>query len=125
ANAVFSEANRTGVTLRSQQSDGPPVTYAGHPDEVAEADSIAERIAALQSQGTALRDIAVLFRINAQSEVFEEALASRDIAYVVRGVERFFERPEVKQAVTLLRGAARAGDQSSDVVADTSAVLAT
>ena len=35
----------------------------------------------------------MLFRINAQSEAFEEALAARGIPYVVRGAERFFERP--------------------------------
>jgi DNA helicase-2/ATP-dependent DNA helicase PcrA len=57
--------------------------------------------------GVAARDVAVLFRINAQSEAYEEALTARGIPYVVRGVERFFERAEVKQAVALLRGAAR------------------
>ena len=53
-----------------------------------------------------LREIAVLFRINAQSETFEEALASRSIPYVVRGAARFFERPEVRQALALLRASA-------------------
>ena len=52
-------------------------------------------------------EIAVLFRINAQSEAHEEALAERGIPYVVRGAARFFDRPEVRQAVTLLRGTAR------------------
>ena len=57
--------------------------------------------------GCRRREIAVLFRINAQSEAFEEALARRGLPYVVRGAARFFERAEVRQAVTLLRGAAR------------------
>ena len=54
--------------------------------------------------------MAVLFRINAQSEAHEEALTERGIPYVVRGAARFFDRPEVRQAVTLLRGTARSGE---------------
>ena len=84
---------------------------------------MAQQVAKLREQGVAARDVAVLFRINAQSEPYEEALTSQGIPYVVRGVERFFERPEVKQAVVLLRGAARAGEGSGDLVADTVGVL--
>src|SRR4051794_13304712 len=91
---------------------------------MAEAESVAARIQALRDAGTPLREIAVLFRINAQSENFEEALAARHVPYVVRGAARFFERPEVRQAVTLLRGNARGGEGSGDgVVADVRAVL--
>ena len=70
--------------------------------------------------------MAILFRINAQSEAFEEALAARGVPYVVRGAARFFERAEVKQAVTLLRGNARGagGPDGDDPVAATRAVLA-
>ena len=44
------------------------------------------------AEGAPTSEIAVLFRINAQSEAFEEALAGRGIPYVVRGAARFFER---------------------------------
>jgi len=72
-----------------------------------------------------LREIAVLFRINAQSESFEEALASRSIPYVVRGAARFFERPEVRQALALLRASVRAGEAArDDLVGQVSAVFA-
>ena len=54
----------------------------------------------------------MLFRINAQSEAYEEALAARGIPYVVRGAARFFDRGEVREAVTRLRGAARGGTTS-------------
>jgi hypothetical protein len=57
-------------------------------------------------------DMAVLFRTNAQSEAFEAALADRDIPYLVRGGERFFSRKEVRDAVLLMRGAARSDDGS-------------
>ena len=114
-----------GVTLRSQQEPGSEVSYAEHPDEVAEAEAVAAAILGLRGAGTPLREVAVLFRINAQSEAFEEALAARGIAYVVRGAARFFERPEVRQAVTLLRGNARGEGESGEGLAlDVGAVLA-
>ena len=127
ANSVFTGGQRQqGVTLQAQRDDGPAVEYAAHPDEVAEAEAIAERIDKLRAAGEPLREIAILFRINAQSEAYEEALAARDIPYTIRGVERFFERPEVRQAITLLRGGARAGDEAhDDLVADTVAILST
>ena len=52
---------------------------------------------------TPAAEIAILFRINAQSEVYEQALASLGIPYLVRGGERFFDRPEVRQAMITLR----------------------
>lgn len=55
----------------------------------------------------------MLVRINAQMPVFEEALADRGIPVVLRGGERFFDRPEVREAITRLRGAARAEAASS------------
>ncbi|KAA1426932.1 ATP-dependent helicase [Nocardioides antri] len=101
-----------GVELRSQQPAGQAVRFVGHPDEVAEASYVADQVAALQRKGTSPGQIAVLFRINAQSEHFEDALSDRGIPYVVRGAARFFERPEVREAVVRLRGAARSGEVS-------------
>jgi DNA helicase-2/ATP-dependent DNA helicase PcrA len=86
---------------------------------VAEAHAVAAQAKRLLAEGVPASQIAVLFRINAQSETVEEALAELDVPYVVRGAERFFRRPEVRQAVTLLRGAARAGSDD-----DVAAVLA-
>ncbi len=60
----------------------------------------------------------MLFRINAQSEAYEEALAARGIPYVVRGAARFFDRGEVREAVTRLRGAARGGTTSEESLQD-------
>src|SRR5690349_24854409 len=67
--------------------------------------------------------MAVLLRINAQSERFEEALAARGIPYVVRGAARFFDRPEVREAVTLIRGTARSGGADGSVPDAVEAVL--
>ncbi|WP_308188331.1 ATP-dependent DNA helicase UvrD2 [Nocardioides sp. R-C-SC26] len=113
ANGVLASTRDT-VQLRAQRPDGAAVRYAGHPDEVAEATAVAQRIAALHHGGVPLSEIAVLFRINAQSEVYEEALNDAGIAYLVRGGARFFDRPEVREAVTRLRGAARSGVRAAE-----------
>jgi DNA helicase-2/ATP-dependent DNA helicase PcrA len=69
-------------------------------------------------------EIAVLFRINAQSEVYESALADVGVPYVLKGGERFFERPEVREAVLLLRGAAAGGHDDGALVPAVRDVLA-
>ena len=99
----------TRLTLRSQRGDGPAPTFASHPDESAEAADVADRIARLMAAGTPAREIAVLYRINAQAVAYEHAFTDARIPYVLRGGERFFDRVEVRQAVTLVRGAARVG----------------
>jgi DNA helicase-2/ATP-dependent DNA helicase PcrA len=123
ANQVLGRS-RDRVVLQAQRDAGSEVTYTEHPDEVDEAEAVAAHIVRLRDQGVPLRDMAVLFRINAQSEAFEEALAAWSVPCVLRGAERFFERPEVRQAVTLLRGAARSGDTSGGgLVEEVTAVL--
>ncbi|HSK53896.1 MAG TPA: ATP-dependent DNA helicase UvrD2 [Jiangellales bacterium] len=127
ANAVLAQgadpASRTGVRLVAQRPSGPVPVFAEHPDELAEAAFVAERVRRLVRAGTPPREIAVLFRVNAMSEAYEQALADAGVPYVVRGAARFFDRPEVRRAALLLRGAARAG-QEGDAVAATTAVLA-
>ncbi len=87
--------------------DGPESTFTEHPDEQTEATSVAAAAAALIEGGQPASGIAVLYRINAQSEVYEAALTAQGVPYVVRGGERFFARAEVRQALALLRNAAR------------------
>ena len=125
ANGLLAGTASAGVRLRAQRDGGPEVRFSEHSDEVAEAEQVAADILELTRSGVPPREIAVLFRINAQSEAFEEALAARGVPYVVRGAARFFERPEVRQAVTLLRGNARGDGGSADgIVDDVRAVLA-
>lgn len=125
ANKLLAGTPSAGVELRSQQPSGAAVRYSGEPDEVAEARAVADRAARLHRAGTPYGEMAVLFRINAQSETFEDALTDRGIPYVVRGAARFFERREVREAVTRLRGAARSGEAAGDPWLDTlRAVLA-
>jgi DNA helicase II / ATP-dependent DNA helicase PcrA len=124
ANAVLAGSASTSVRLRAQRPSGPDVRFAPAPDEVAEADAVADAVGELLRQGVPASGIAVLFRINAQSEAFEEALASRGLPYVVRGAARFFQRPEVRQAVTLLRAAVRTDADGSSLLDLVRATLA-
>ncbi|PZG16756.1 ATP-dependent DNA helicase UvrD2 [Nonomuraea aridisoli] len=95
------------LELVAQRPEGPRPVFSDYDDEPAEAAGVARAIRKLLDKGVASREIAVLFRVNSQSAAYEEALAKAEIPYVLRGAERFFERPEVRQAVVLLRGAAR------------------
>jgi DNA helicase-2/ATP-dependent DNA helicase PcrA len=75
---------------------------------------VAAEITALTRSGVPAHEIAILVRINAQMERFERALSDAGVPYVVRGAERFYDRPEVRQALVLLRGAARAAGAGTD-----------
>lgn len=89
--------------LIGQRDAGPAPSFAEHPDEVAEATGVAKRIKKLIESGTPAAEIAVLYRINAQSEVYEEALTEAGIAFQVRGGEGFFSRQEIRQALLALQ----------------------
>ncbi|HEX2285942.1 MAG TPA: ATP-dependent DNA helicase UvrD2 [Mycobacterium sp.] len=92
--------------LVGQRDAGPTPTFAEHPDEVAEAAAVAKNIKRLIEAGTAPSEIAVLYRINAQSEVYEEALTEAGVPFQVRGGEGFFSRQEIRQALVALQRAA-------------------
>jgi len=98
---------RRGVELEAQRPSGPPVSFSVYLDDEDEARGVAERAARLVASGVPASEIAVLYRTNAQSEVFEQALAEAGLGYVVRGGERFFQRRDVREAIVVLRGAAR------------------
>ncbi|MFD4183796.1 3'-5' exonuclease, partial [Rhodococcus sp. NPDC058514] len=96
----------TKLKLIGQRPAGPEPEFAEFDDEPAEAAGVAKAIQKLIAGGTPAAEIAVLYRINAQSEAHEQALTELDIPYQVRGGEGFFTRPEVRQAVSALRQAA-------------------
>ncbi len=112
-----SPAGRRGAELVAQRGDGPQPELAAYPDEEAEAAAVAARTRALIDGGLAARQIAVLVRTNAQTEAFERALRAAEVSYAVRGAERFFDRPEVRQALVLLRAAAKAEPSGTPVTA--------
>jgi DNA helicase-2/ATP-dependent DNA helicase PcrA len=123
ANRVAAGGLAEPVALRSMCPDGPPVTGLEEANETAEAQAVASRISALVAAGTPASQIAVLFRINAASQAYETALAAAGLPYVLRGGERFFERPEIRQAIVLLRGAARGDDIDADLASVVGEIL--
>jgi DNA helicase-2/ATP-dependent DNA helicase PcrA len=92
--------------LVGQRDPGPNPTFTEHTDEAAEAAAVAKKIKNLIDSGTAASEIAVLYRINAQSEVYEEALTEAGVPFQVRGGEGFFSRQEIRQALLALQRAA-------------------
>jgi DNA helicase-2/ATP-dependent DNA helicase PcrA len=100
--------------LVAQRPAGPDPAVTRYPDEEAEAAGVAAAAAGLITQRVPPNEIAILLRINAHMERFERALADAKVPYVVRGAERFYDRPEVRQALVLIRGAARADGAGTD-----------
>src|SRR4051812_41232327 len=96
--------------LVAQAGTGAEPTIASYDDEPAEAAAVARRVAGLVRDGVPLREMAVLYRVNAQSEVYEAALAAADIPYVVRGGARFFDRPEVREGIRRIRASLRSAN---------------
>jgi DNA helicase-2/ATP-dependent DNA helicase PcrA len=89
--------------LIGQRKPGPAPTFRDYPDEAAEAAGVANSIKRLVESGTPASEIAVLYRINAQSEAYEEALTEAGLPFQVRGGEGFFGRQEIRQALLALQ----------------------
>ncbi|WFN91973.1 ATP-dependent helicase [Gordonia sihwensis] len=114
ANAVIGKARGriagTRLKLVGQRSSGPEPVFAGFDDEISEVVGVVAKIRSLIRTGVPASEIAVLYRVNAQSEAYEEALSEAGIDYQVRGAQSFFERPEIvagmRRLTSLAAGAA-------------------
>lgn len=101
ANAVV-RGHGPSVELRAARPDGPPPVFAAARSEAEEAAGVAAWLGQLHERGVAWPQMAVLYRIHAQSPAFEAALSDVGIPFVTRGSEGFFERAEVRQALRAL-----------------------
>ncbi len=114
ANALIANnAGRLGKTLWTSGEDGERVKVYAAFNERDEADFVVNRIRDWVAHGGARREVAVLYRSNAQSRVFEEAFLNARMPYRVYGGLRFFERAEIKDALAYLRLIASRADDTS------------
>jgi DNA helicase-2/ATP-dependent DNA helicase PcrA len=110
---IANNANRLGKKLWTSGARGEPLHLYTAFNERDEAEFVTHRIREHVAQGLNRRDIAILYRSNAQSRVFEEAFLSARIPYKVYGGLRFFERAEIKDALAYLRLIANRRDDAS------------
>ncbi len=114
ANRVIAHNDgRMGKELWTDSGDGEPITLYSAFNEQDEAFFVIERIKAWVNEGGSRRDVAILYRSNAQSRQFEEKLMASAIPYRVYGGLRFFERAEIKNALAYLRLIANRNDDAS------------
>jgi len=120
ANSVIDHnSGRLGKKLWTADGDGEPIDLYVAYNDFEEARFVVERIQDWERHGGKRAEIAVLYRSNAQSRVFEETLVNAGIPYTVYGGLRFFERAEIKDALAYLRLiASRHDDPSFERVAN-------
>jgi DNA helicase-2/ATP-dependent DNA helicase PcrA len=114
ANALIEHnSKRLGKNLRTDQGPGEPVRVIEQSSDFAEAQWMVEEIRQLVRDDVDRKEIAVLYRSNAQSRVIETALFNAGVPYRVYGGLRFFERAEIKHALAYLRLLENPNDDTS------------
>lgn len=103
ANRVINHnLSRKGKTLWTKKKGGSPVITYIASDEHAEASFVARKVTEMSNQGIKLNDFAVLYRVNAQSRVLEEAFRRANIPYSLIGGISFYGRKEIKDVLAYL-----------------------
>ncbi|RMG29573.1 MAG: DNA helicase II, partial [Gammaproteobacteria bacterium] len=114
ANALIAHnTTRLGKALWTEAGSGEPLRRYTAFNEFDEARFVVETLAREIEQGRARHDIAILYRSNAQSRLFEEQLVRHGIPYRVHGGLRFFERAEIRDALAYLRLIANRHDDAA------------
>ncbi len=104
ANCVIkNNVNRKDLKLWSEKGEGVKVKYMRSYDERHEAKQVVDEIKKLLNDGYKRSDIAILYRTNGQSRVFEEEIVANNIPYKVVGSIYFYNRKEIKDLIAYLR----------------------
>ena len=103
ATLIENNLQRKDKKLYTEHEDGDEPTVASFEDEYAESESIVHEVQRLRNEGILLREMAVLYRINALSRVLEDAFRNAGIPYVVARGTAFYDRKEIKHAISYLR----------------------
>jgi len=121
ANRVVTDSAKISP-LRAIGDMGNPVQLQAHPTIQAEVQSVATEIKYQIESGVKPSEIAVLYRVNGQSEAIEAALSAAGIEYQLRGGERFFNRPDVQRAMSAIKAetksASRPDKSTFELVSD-------
>jgi DNA helicase-2/ATP-dependent DNA helicase PcrA len=114
SNAVIAH-NRAQMhkTLWTDQGAGDPVIIRELEDEHAEGRYVLGEVQRLRDEGVSLAEIAVLYRTNAQSRVLQDALVRADVPFQIIGGTKFYERSEIKDALSYLTLLANPADAIS------------
>ena len=94
---------RKDLRLYSDKGDGPKITYLRSYDEKHEISLVIDEINKLYLDGYEPKDVAILYRTNAQSRVIEEVFASKGIPYKIYGSYYFYNRKEIKDLISYLK----------------------
>ena len=114
ANALIANnPSRLGKELWTEDDAGEPISVYAAFNEHDEARFCTDQIVRLKDTGQRHNDVAILYRVSAQSRVFEDALRQADVPYRVYGGFRFYERAEVKDALAYLRLTVYRGDDTA------------
>jgi DNA helicase-2/ATP-dependent DNA helicase PcrA len=100
---IARSTEREPKELWTANDDGAPIRIVAARDERDEAAFVVDAVARARVEGTDLRDVAVFYRIHAQSRVLEEAMRAANVPYQIVGGIKFYERAEVKDALSYLR----------------------
>ncbi len=110
---IANNAGRLGKNLWTSGSDGEPVYLYSAFNDVDEARFVVGRAQQWIEDGNRRDEVAILYRVSAQSRVFEEALLASGVPYRVHGGLRFYERAEIKNALAYLRLVASRDDDAA------------
>jgi DNA helicase-2/ATP-dependent DNA helicase PcrA len=110
---IANNTGRLGKNLWTSGIDGERIKLYAAFNERDEAEFVMSRIRDWMNQGGVRRDVAILYRSNAQSRVFEEIFMAARMPYKVYGGLRFFERAEIKDALAYLRLVSSRADDAS------------
>jgi ATP-dependent DNA helicase UvrD/PcrA len=114
ANALIANnQGRLGKNLWTDDGDGDPIHFYTAFNELDEARFVVSRIQQWIDDGESRDDVAILYRVSAQSRAFEEALLAASLPYRVHGGLRFYERAEIKDALAYLRLLANRDDDGA------------
>ncbi|HCD1298456.1 TPA: DNA helicase II [Vibrio parahaemolyticus] len=110
---IANNTERMGKELWTDGVVGEPISVYSAYNELDEARFAVNKIKEWQDKGGALNDAAMLYRNNAQSRVLEEALIQAGLPYRIYGGMRFFERQEIKDALSYMRLMANRNDDAA------------